>query len=68
MDQPDGIRIIVEVVTAPDLSERETRQLAHARAVTYLQPPAWARSYSLLNGWDPATIQRILRSSLDRRR
>lgn len=54
---PNEIRIIVEVVTAPDLSEGETRQLAHARAVTYLQPPAWARSYALLNDWDPAIIQ-----------
>lgn len=56
---PSGIRIMVEVVTAPGLSDAETRQLAHARAVTYLQPDAWARSYSLLNGWDPGTIQRM---------
>jgi alkanesulfonate monooxygenase SsuD/methylene tetrahydromethanopterin reductase-like flavin-dependent oxidoreductase (luciferase family) len=47
------------VVTAPGLSDGETRQLAHARAVTYLQTQAWARSYSLLNGWDPEVIQRM---------
>jgi probable F420-dependent oxidoreductase len=56
---PGEIRIIVEVVTAPDLSETETRQLAHARAVTYLQPEPWARSYAQLNGWDPAIMQRL---------
>jgi 5,10-methylenetetrahydromethanopterin reductase len=56
---PAGIRIVVEVVTAPDLSDEETRQLAHARAVTYLQPEPWARSYCTLNDWDPARVSRM---------
>jgi 5,10-methylenetetrahydromethanopterin reductase len=54
---PGSVRLIVEVVTAPDLAEEETRQIAHARAVTYLQPPAWSRSYCILNDWDPAVVR-----------
>ena len=56
---PTSVRILVEVPTAPELSDEETRQLVHARAVTYLQPAAWGRSYELLNDWDPAILQRL---------
>lgn len=56
---PDSVRILMELVTAPELSDEETRQIAHARAVTYLQPPAWGRAYELLNDWDPAVLQRL---------
>jgi 5,10-methylenetetrahydromethanopterin reductase len=56
---PKELRIVVEVVTAPDLSDGETRQLAHARAVTYLQPEVWARSYARLNNWDVDVIQQM---------
>jgi hypothetical protein len=53
------VRILVEVPTAPELSEEETRQIVHARAVTYLQPAVWGRSYEVLNDWDPAVLQRL---------
>lgn len=56
---PASVRILVEVPTAPELSEEETRQIVHARAVTYLQPAVWGRSYELLNDWDPAILQRL---------
>ncbi len=56
---PHSVRILIEVPTAPELSEEETRQLIHARAVTYLQPAVWGRSYELLNDWDPAVLQRL---------
>jgi 5,10-methylenetetrahydromethanopterin reductase len=56
---PATIRLYVEVVTTPELSEGETRQLTNARAVTYLQPPDWARCYSELNDWDAATMDRM---------
>jgi probable F420-dependent oxidoreductase len=56
---PGSVRILVEVPTAPELSEEETRQIVHARAVTYLQPAVWGRSYEVLNDWDPAVLQRL---------
>jgi probable F420-dependent oxidoreductase len=56
---PHSVRILIEVPTAPDLSEEETRQLVHARAVTYLQPAVWGHSYEVLNDWDPAVLQRL---------
>jgi len=56
---PASVRILIEVVTAPELSEGEAFQLANARAVTYLQPPAWAQAYPPLNDWDPAIMQRL---------
>jgi 5,10-methylenetetrahydromethanopterin reductase len=56
---PVSVRIFLELPTAPELSDEETRQIVHARAVTYLQPVAWGRSYELLNDWDPAVLQRL---------
>lgn len=56
---PDSVRIIAEVVTAPDLADDEYRALAHARAVTYLQPPAWGHVYEALNDWDSSVISAL---------
>ncbi|TAM70249.1 MAG: TIGR03857 family LLM class F420-dependent oxidoreductase [Mycobacterium sp.] len=56
---PASVRILVELPTAPELTDEETRQIVHARAVTYLQPSVWGRSYELLNDWDPAILQRL---------
>jgi probable F420-dependent oxidoreductase len=56
---PDGIRIAQCVVTAPELGELETRQIAHARAFTYLQAPGYAESLCRLNGWDPEIASRL---------
>ncbi|WP_354700034.1 hypothetical protein DSM112329_00295 [Paraconexibacter sp. AEG42_29] len=56
---PGSVRILAEVITAPELAEEETFQLANARVVTYLQPPAWGQAYPKLNGWDPEVLQRL---------
>ena len=56
---PASMRLFVEVVTAPDLTESETRQLTNARAVTYFQPPEWGRCYAALNGWDEGVMNRL---------
>lgn len=56
---PKSIRIAQCVITAPDLDETETRQLAHARAVTYLQAPGYGDALVKLNHWDPAVLQRL---------
>lgn len=56
---PASIRIAQCVITAPDLDDTETRQLAHARAVTYLQAPGYGEALVRLNHWDPAVLQKL---------
>jgi 5,10-methylenetetrahydromethanopterin reductase len=56
---PATLRICASVVTAPELDDTEMRELCHARAVTYLQPPAWGRAYVESNGWDADVLQRL---------
>lgn len=56
---PRSIHIAQCVITAPELSDLETRQLAHARAVTYLQAPGYGEALVRLNHWDPARLQQL---------
>jgi alkanesulfonate monooxygenase SsuD/methylene tetrahydromethanopterin reductase-like flavin-dependent oxidoreductase (luciferase family) len=56
---PVTLRICQSVITAPDLDEVETRALAHARAVTYLDAPGYGEMLVQLNGWDPAPLARL---------
>jgi 5,10-methylenetetrahydromethanopterin reductase len=56
---PASIRIAQCVITAPELSGTETRQIAHARAVTYLQAPGYRDSLVKVNGWDPEVVQKL---------
>lgn len=49
---PATLRIAQCVITAPDLDEQETRELCHARALTYLQAPGWGEGLCAANGWD----------------
>jgi probable F420-dependent oxidoreductase len=56
---PNTIRIVQGVVTAPDLDDFESRALAHARALTYLATPVYGRAMCLVNGWDPALADRV---------
>jgi probable F420-dependent oxidoreductase len=49
---PASVRIAQCVITAPELDELETRQLLHARAVTYMQIEHWAKYTVATNGWD----------------
>jgi probable F420-dependent oxidoreductase len=53
---PATLRICQSVITAPDLEDTETRALAHARAVTYLDAPGYGEMLVRLNGWDPAPL------------
>ena len=53
---PGTLRIAQSVITAPDLDDTETRALAHARAVTYLDAPGYGEMLVQLNGWDPAPL------------
>lgn len=56
---PATIRIAQSVVTAPELSDLETRQLCHARALTYLQTPGWGESLIKMNGWSADVLAEI---------
>ena len=53
---PATLRICQSVITAPELDDSETRALAHARAVTYLDAPGYGEMLVQLNGWDPAPL------------
>lgn len=56
---PASLRIAQCVITAPELDDTETRQLCHARALTYLQAPGWGETLCAMNGWDPGMLARI---------
>jgi 5,10-methylenetetrahydromethanopterin reductase len=56
---PASLRVCQSVITAPELDEDETRALAHARAVTYLDAPGYGEMLVQLNGWDPAPLTRL---------
>jgi 5,10-methylenetetrahydromethanopterin reductase len=56
---PATVRICQCVITAPGLSDDETRTLAHARAVTYLQAPEYGDALVRANGWDLAPVEKL---------
>lgn len=53
---PATLRIAQCVITAPELDDLETRQIAHARAFTYLQAPGYGDALCRVNGWDRAIV------------
>jgi 5,10-methylenetetrahydromethanopterin reductase len=56
---PASLRICQSVITAPDLDDTETRTLAHARAVTYLDAPGYGEMLVELNNWDMAPVRAL---------
>lgn len=50
---PAAVRIVVPLVSAPELPEERVRAYLHARMVTYLGQPGMVEAYARLNGWDP---------------
>lgn len=56
---PAELRIVQCVITAPELSEIETRSLIHGRAVGYLQYVGYGEILVEENGWDPAVLDQI---------
>lgn len=53
---PATVRICQSVITAPELSEEEFRQLAHGRATSYFVYPGYGESLARANGWDEMVI------------
>jgi probable F420-dependent oxidoreductase len=56
---PATLRICQSVITAPELDETETRTIAHARAVTYLDAPGYGEMLVRLNDWDPTPLKAL---------
>lgn len=56
---PASLHICQSVITAPELDDTETRTLAHARAVTYLDAPGYGEMLVDINGWDPAPLRAL---------
>ncbi len=55
---PSEIRVDALVVTAPNLSDFETRAIAYGRMVTYLQYPGNGEKLATENGWTSASWTR----------
>jgi 5,10-methylenetetrahydromethanopterin reductase len=50
---PASVRIVVPLVSAPDLDDERARSYMHARMITYLGQPGMIEAYARINGWDP---------------
>lgn len=49
---PAMYRIVVPMISAPELPDERARAYMHARMITYLGQPGMAEVYGKLNGWD----------------
>lgn len=56
---PDSIRVVALVVTAPDLADVEARAIAHGRMVTYMTYPGYGEALVAANGWDPKVLDDV---------
>ncbi len=50
---PAAMRIVVPMVSAPELDDQRARAYLHARMVTYIGQPGMVDAYARINGWDP---------------
>lgn len=56
---PADIRIIANVMVAPDLSEEAQNSIIRGRAVTYLQSRTLGPLLTQLNGWDSKVLDKL---------
>jgi probable F420-dependent oxidoreductase len=56
---PASVRIIHNIVVAPDLDPDEEEAIVGARAVTYFQIPQFAEMMVDINGWDRGVLGRL---------
>jgi len=56
---PAEIRIVVPLVSAPELSDAQAFAYMHARMVTYLGQPGMAETYGRTNGWDMSPAKAV---------
>ena len=58
---PDAVRIIHNVIVAPDLPKDEEDAVVRGRAITYFELPGFGDLIVEINEWDPAVLD-IIRS------
>lgn len=56
---PNAVRVIATVVTAPDLTHEQELAVVGGRAVTYFQIPRFGELLAGVNGWDVAALSRL---------
>jgi 5,10-methylenetetrahydromethanopterin reductase len=56
---PSEIRVVVPVVTAPDMDEVEAMSISAGRLVTYLQYPYYGDALATANGWDLGPVNEM---------
>jgi 5,10-methylenetetrahydromethanopterin reductase len=56
---PREVRIIHEVVTAPDCDDQKVHEVVHARALTYLQLPGFGDVLLRRNRWNPDQLEAV---------
>lgn len=56
---PREVRIIHEVVTAPDFDDQKVHEVVHARALTYLQVPGFGDVLLRRNRWHPDQLAEV---------
>jgi len=56
---PASVRVVANVVVAPDLPPEEEAAVVGGRAVTYLQSKSMGPLLAGVNGWDPAGLEQL---------
>jgi probable F420-dependent oxidoreductase len=56
---PSKVRIIHNIIVAPDLPKAEEEAVVGGRAVTYFQIPTFGEMIAEINGWDTAALDRL---------
>jgi 5,10-methylenetetrahydromethanopterin reductase len=56
---PASIRVVVPVVTAPDMDYVEAMSISAGRLVTYLQYPYYGDALAAANGWDLGPVNEM---------
>ncbi|MEZ0365805.1 TIGR03857 family LLM class F420-dependent oxidoreductase [Mycobacterium sp. pUA109] len=56
---PGEIRVVVPVVTAPNMDEVEAMSISAGRLVTYLQYPYYGDALATANGWDLGPVNEM---------
>ncbi|MDF3313209.1 TIGR03857 family LLM class F420-dependent oxidoreductase [Rhodococcus sp. T2V] len=64
---PSDLRVYASVVVAPDtLSETQRKDVLDARAASYFMHAEVGRPLVTMNGWDPAPMERLAATDLNR--
>jgi 5,10-methylenetetrahydromethanopterin reductase len=56
---PDSVKVVATVVTAPDLTDAQRRAVVGGRAVTYFQIAGFGELLAGVNGWDVSALSKL---------